>query len=70
MAKLTWSNIREIGEALYEAHDDLEPLELSFVKLHALIVALPDFDDDPKGSNEKALEGIQMVWYDEWKYDQ
>ena len=70
MATLTWSNVREIGELLYETHTDVEPLELSFVKLHALIVALEGFEDDPNGSNEKTLEGIQMVWYDEWKYDQ
>ncbi len=69
MAKLTWSDVREIGEKLYEVHDDVEPLSLSFVNLHKLIVALEGFEDDPAGSNEKTLEGIQMVWYDEWKYD-
>lgn len=70
MAKLTWSDVRAIGELLYEVHEDVEPLSLSFVKLHALVLELPGFDDDPTGSNEKTLEGIQMVWYDEWKFDQ
>ena len=32
---------------------DLDPLTISFEKMHAMIVALPDFDDDPEASNEK-----------------
>jgi FeS assembly protein IscX len=67
--KLTWNDARDIGEALYEAHEDIEPLALSFVKLHELICALPDFDDDPKNSSEKHLEAIQMIWLEEWKLD-
>ena len=67
---LTWKDPRAIGEALYETHAATEPLSLGFVALRDLIVALPDFDDDPKGSSEGILETIQMTWYDEWKYDQ
>ena len=37
----------------------------SFVKMHEMICALPDFDDDPEGSNEKILEAILTVWLDE-----
>jgi FeS assembly protein IscX len=32
--------------------------------LHAWVCALPDFQDDPKKSNEKVLEAIQMAWLD------
>jgi FeS assembly protein IscX len=28
---------------------------------------LPDFVDDPKKSNERILEAIQMAWYEEWQ---
>ncbi len=69
MAKLTWSDIREIGEGLYAEHEDVDPLTLSFVTLHAMVLALPGFDDDPAGSSEKTLEGIQMIWLEEWKLD-
>lgn len=54
-----------IAEELYDADPDLDPLTLSFVKLHDMICALPDFDDDPEASNEKILEGILMKWLDE-----
>jgi len=67
--KLTWSDPRAIGEALYEEHEEVDPLSVSFVALHKMVLALDDFDDDPKGSSEKHLEAIQMIWYDEWKVD-
>jgi FeS assembly protein IscX len=28
---------------------------------------LDGFSDDPKNSNEKKLEAIQMAWYEEWQ---
>jgi FeS assembly protein IscX len=67
--RLTWNEPREIGEQLYEQHEDINPLTLSFVQLHEWICALADFDDDPKGSSEGHLESIQMIWYEEWKLD-
>lgn len=67
--KLTWRDALDVGIALYEAHPDQHPLELGFVALHKLVTALKGFDDDPKASNEKYLEGIQMAWYDEWRVD-
>ena len=66
---LKWSDTRTIGELLYEEHEDLHPLEVSFVQLHQWVCALQGFDDDPKGSSEGHLESIQMVWYEEWKLD-
>ncbi len=67
--KLTWSDAREIGETLYEEHEDVDPLSIGFVQLHKWITELDGFDDDPKASTEKHLEAIQMVWYEEWKVD-
>ena len=63
--ELHWSDVQRIAEELYDADPDLDPLTLSFVKLHDMICALPDFDDDPEASNEKILEGILMKWLDE-----
>lgn len=62
---LNWTDAQAIAEELYDADPDLDPLTLSFVKLHDMICALPDFDDDPEASNEKILEGILMKWLDE-----
>lgn len=62
---LKWTDAQAIAEELYDSDPDLDPLTLSFVKLHDMICALPDFDDDPEASNEKILEGILMKWLDE-----
>jgi FeS assembly protein IscX len=64
---LKWENSREIGEALFDKFGDLDPLTVRFTDLHKWVTELDDFDDDPKASNEKRLEAIQMVWYEEWK---
>jgi FeS assembly protein IscX len=36
-----------------------------FTELHAWVLALPGFDDDPKRTGEKILEAIQQAWIDE-----
>jgi len=38
-----------------------------FTDLHRYVTALPEFTDDPKTSNEKLLEAIQMAWLDEYR---
>lgn len=63
--ELRWSDIQAIAEALYDANPDLDPLTLSFVRLHAMVTALPEFDDDPERSNEAILEAILQAWLDE-----
>lgn len=65
MMKLTWKDPRAIAEELYDENPDLDPPTISFEKMHAMIVALPDFDDDPEASNEKILEAILVAWMDE-----
>lgn len=63
--ELRWSDVQAIAEALYDANPDLDPLTLSFVRLHAMVTALPEFDDDPERSNEAILEAILQTWLDE-----
>ena len=65
--KLHWDDAEEIAEALMGAHPDVDPLSLSFPKMHKMIVELPDFADDPEGSTEGKLEAIQMAWYEMWR---
>ncbi|MBY0589162.1 Fe-S cluster assembly protein IscX [bacterium] len=64
-----WSDVGEIGIALYEKHPDIKPLTVRFTDLLQWITDLEDFDDDPLTSNEKKLEAVQMAWFEEWKID-
>ena len=64
---LTWDDFEEIGNLLYEAHPDMEPLGVQFTDLHELVRRLDDFDDDPDASTEGKLEAIQMAWLDAWQ---
>ena len=66
MAKqLSWDDAEDIGILLSEAHPEIDPLTVRFTDLHKFVVALPDFQDDPKKSNEGKLEAIQMAWHAE-----
>lgn len=65
--KLTWKDHEEIAWALIDKFPDLDPLKLSFPKLHQMVLELEDFGDKPDASNEKILENIQMAWYEEKK---
>ncbi len=65
--KLTWLDSEDIGILLHEKMPELDPLTVRFTDLHDWVVALPDFGDDPKASNEAKLEAIQMAWLEEYQ---
>ena len=60
-----WRDAEDVGIALSEQHPDTDPLTVRFTDLHRFVTELADFSDDPKASNEKILEAIQMAWLDE-----
>lgn len=62
---LKWTDAQAIGEELYDRNPDLDPTTLRFTTLRDMIVALPDFCDDPEKSSEPRLEAILQVWLDE-----
>jgi FeS assembly protein IscX len=62
-----WTDTEDIGIALAEKFPGVDPLAIRFTDLRERVLALDDFDDDPKISNEPKLEAIQMAWYEEWK---
>lgn len=64
---LTWQDTEEIAIQLVETHPDVDPLTVRFTDLHQWVCALPGFTDDPKKSNEKILEAIQMAWHEEFQ---
>jgi FeS assembly protein IscX len=62
-----WRDAEAIGMALNEKFPDVDPLTVRFTDLHTWVSELDDFNDDPKSSNESALEKIQMAWLDEYR---
>ena len=63
--KLKWSDSRDIAILLEEKFPEKDNLNLRFTDLHAWILELDEFEDDPENSSEKILEAIQMAWIDE-----
>lgn len=63
--EISWTDVHEIGFRLSEAHPDTDPLTVRFTDLHRFVTELEGFQGDPKASNEKILEAIQMAWLDE-----
>ena len=63
--KIGWLDTEEIAIRLSESHPDIDPLTIRFTDLHKWVMELPDFTGDPKSSNEKILEAIQMAWLEE-----
>lgn len=61
----TWTDVQEIAQDLYEEYPDVDPQYIRFTDLHRWVCSLPAFEDDPKRSNEKILEAIQMAWINE-----
>ena len=62
---MRWTDTIDIAIALEDAHPDVDNVNLRYTDLHRWICELPAFKDDPKASNEKILEAIQMAWIDE-----
>jgi FeS assembly protein IscX len=65
--KLTWTDVEDLGVLLCARFPDLDPLTVRFTDLHRWVCDLDSFDGDPKASNEKKLEAIQMAWLDEYR---
>ena len=62
---MKWTDINDIAIELSDARPDTDPLKVNFVDLRDWVLALEDFDDDPKHCGEKILEAIQQAWIDE-----
>jgi FeS assembly protein IscX len=63
--KLKWTDVQDIAIELEETHPDADVVNIRFTDLWKWVQALPDFEDDPKKSNEKILEAIQAAWLEE-----
>ena len=61
------TDAEDIAIALADKFPDTDPLTVRFTDLYKWVVSLEGFSDDPKNSNEKKLEAIQMAWHEEWQ---
>ncbi|MDH2918883.1 MAG: Fe-S cluster assembly protein IscX [Sideroxydans sp.] len=62
---MKWTDIHQIAICLADSKPDTDPRYVNFVDLRNWVMALPDFNDDPKHSGEKILEAIQAAWIEE-----
>lgn len=62
---MKWTDSQQIAEELYDKYPDIDPKTIRFTDLHAWVIALQGFDDEPQKSGEKILEAIQLAWIDE-----
>ena len=62
---LKWTDSLDIAIALDEKYPEVDPMHVNFVDLRDWVLALDEFDDDPRHSGEKILEAIQMAWIEE-----
>ena len=62
---ISWTDSLEIAISLEEAHPDIDPININFVDLRELVMALEDFNESDTHCGEKVLEAIQMCWIDE-----
>ena len=67
MNKIDWVDVIDISIELFEKFPDIDPQWISFPDLHSKVCALDYFIGDPKKSNEKILEAIQMHWIEEYQ---
>lgn len=62
---LYWESTYEIALALIETYPQLDVEQVGMDQLLGLIVALPNFADDPGMVNEGILRDILREWYEE-----
>ena len=64
--KFGWTDIDEIAIQLADARPDVDPVDVSFPQLRAMVEQLDGFQADPQHRvNEQILEAIQAAWIEE-----
>tara|TARA_B100001109_G_scaffold197264_1_gene163850 strand:+ start:323 stop:523 length:201 start_codon:yes stop_codon:yes gene_type:complete len=64
--KMDWLDVYEIALELSDKFPNVDPQWISFPDLHDKVCKLENFIGEPKKSNEKILEAIQMHWIEEY----
>ena len=61
-----WLDVERIGEELFDAHPEMDPVGVSFPQLRDLVRTLEGFEEQTgHPCNERILEAIQQAWIDE-----
>jgi FeS assembly protein IscX len=66
MDQLQWTDVDDIGYALWQAEPTFDPLTIRFTDLIDRVLSLPGFQGERDRCNEKILEAIQMAWLEEF----
>ena len=64
---MKWTDSQDIAWALYDKFPNLDPKTVRFTDMHAWIIDLEEFNDDPEKSNEAILEAILLKWLEEFE---
>lgn len=67
---MKWTDSQRIAEELFDKYPEIDPKTIRFIDLMEWVMALEDFDDDPRHCGEKILEAIQLVWIEEANWDE
>jgi FeS assembly protein IscX len=62
---LGWESTYEIVLKLIETYPEAGPDSMGLQQLYELIIALPEFEDDPLLVNDGILNEILREWYEE-----
>ena len=62
---LKWIDTLELALALMDKYPQQDPTKIRFTDLQKWILALDEFDDDPKHCSERILEAVQQCWIEE-----
>jgi FeS assembly protein IscX len=62
---LNWESTYGIVLALIERYPDRMPDDVGLNELYELVIALPEFEDDPLLVNDGILNAILREWYEE-----
>lgn len=62
---IKWIDSLEVALALIDKHPKQDPALLHFTELREWILALDEFEDDPKHCSERILEAVQQCWIEE-----
>jgi len=66
---MKWTDVQDIAIALADTYPEIDPRSIRFTDLHAWVLGLEGFSDDPGRSGEKILEAIQAAWIGESDFD-
>jgi len=64
-SKLYWDSSYEIVLSMIESYPEVDIEQIGLDQLFQLIIALPNFADDPALANDGILNEILREWYEE-----